>query len=799
MEHQNQDTAAHRAILRAGLNSVSTLALATAMVASVGLLGFSQAKAATPDSGTQVQEVIVTAQKRAQSLQKVPVAVAVVTAQKLATENSNNLQDLTETLSDVHVLATGGPVASINIRGIGSGVGNPAFDQSVPIFEDDIFHGRSHMIAQSFLDLDRIEVLKGPQSTFFGNNAIGGALNIVTKKPDDHYSGWVRALYGSYGAYALEGAAGGPINDKVAIRIAGTYNGDTGWIRNVVDGSMGPADKNIDGRITAVLKPSANFDATIKVEGGENDIRNATSDSPWQWTNCPPPAGYLTKTINKNCPVALANPTVPLGLYNNQDAVLPGQYADLSTNEDVVTMNYHHDGLTFTSVTGFSTYRFTTHRDNANVGLPEAAANDSPENYSQLSQEFRVASPVGQTIEYMFGVYYQFDTTRENIESSLNSNNATVTSKFPALIPYEPLAFELGYTQREQIESAFGSLSWNISDKLKLNAGLRLTSDEKNFLGTVGYGTGTQVYGGYVPLPTALISVAAPLLAGSVGAPGAYPNARTDRAAMPSVGLQYQVTPVAMAYATASHGFKAGGYNAVDVASVNGASPAYGPEQVNAYEVGLKSKWFDNSLLINVDAFREDYTGLQVNSLSPTGSLLVPFQIEVRNAAASISQGVELDTQWVATENFRVSANITYLDSHYTSFPNASPTTLQVQNKITSQSLSGSPLDFASKWSGSLSADYMVNLPGDFRLTAEVTPIFESPYFNSNGSDDPVMLIKSSLRWDGRITLEQPDKRWAIDLIGKNITNRVIAVAQNASIGGKEEPVNVSLQLRYHW
>ena len=803
----------HRKFARHALSSTSARALSAGAFA-VGFILISASAAAAADAApapagsdkaNQVPEVIITAQKRAEPLQKVPVAVQVVTGVQLQDNNINELSNLSQTVPDLHIVNTGSYSNSLNIRGIGSGAGNPAFDQSVATFDDDIYYGRSHMTQSTFLDMDRIEVLKGPQSTFFGNNAIAGALNMVSKKPDWNSDGYARVLYGSYGTYAVEAADNIPVNDQFAVRIAGVANGDAGWIRNVDTGGLAPIEHNEQGRITFAWKPSQDFDATLKLEAGEDKITGSASDTPGQWMNCPPPAPLKTTGINNFCSFAIAR-GVPMGLNNNNNSGLADQFADLKTQDAVLNMNWHIGGLTVTSVTGYAGYTFTSHEDNASAGTPVLSTNSfMPDKYSQFSEELRLTSPADQPIEYMVGVYYQYDKINELI----NGNATYVDGNFPtyaalglithtellALQAGLPFGYEVGYNQKENVESAFGSLGWNISDKLKLNIGLRGTSDNKDFSGAITYGQETQTYGGFIPYPLAVQQGVGFIL----GPPGTYNYSRTDKALMGNVGLQYQIDDQAMAYATASRGFKAGGFNAISPSPIGGLiEPTYAPEYVNAYEVGVKSKWFDNRLLINFDVFREDYSDLQVNALV---QLPVNSTIAVTNAATSLSQGAELETQWILGDNFSLKADITYLDAHYVSYLNASPTYLEKQNHITHQNLSGRPLDFAPRWSGSVTAEYHTELPGGYRLAAQLTPFYQSSYYNSAGTDDTNFILPGKTRLDGRVTLDSPDRRWAVDLIGNNITNAVIPVSYgtNNTLGGKEEPVNVSLQVRYKW
>jgi outer membrane receptor protein involved in Fe transport len=778
-----------------------------------------QVSAASEQTSDKLQEVVVTAQKRTENLQNVPISAQVISSSDLAEQNQNSLNELTATLPGVTV-SSGGFSNNLFIRGIGSGANNPSYDQSVSTFVDDIYFGRSRMSQGLFLDLDRIEVLKGPQSTFFGNNAIAGAFNIVTKKPTDQFDAWGRLLYGMFGQYAAEGAIGGPLTDALSVRLAVTRNGnDRGWIDNVNLDEEVPHVNNLAGRLTFFYHPSEAFDATLKVEASEHRNSGAWADQPGQWVNCPPPAP-IRPTFAGVCAQAIAM-GVPLGLNNDETSGLAGQGNSLSTFQSVLTLNYRRWGQTFTSVTGFYNYHFAANVDGAGGGLPVFIylAQQNTEKYHQVSQEFRVASDIGGRVQYLAGVYFQSDELPQNI--TINAPFADFVAKIPGfggLAPYLPVSFQPGFIQDEKVYSIFGSLSWNITDQWKVNAGLRGSRVDKDFNGYLNYGTSSQVFGGFTPIPPDLESLWGIL----EGPPGTTSESRSDEAWMPSAGIQYQIDPSAMAYFSYSRGFKAGGFNGL-LPNKPLEDLEFGPEHVNAYELGIKSKWLNDTVLLNLDAFLSDYFGLQANTqvYNPATNTYSPL---VRNAAESRSQGVELEAQWIITPELRLTTNITYLDSYYVSYPNATPTTLQTycsgltqaQYQASAQchvygfpvpkvnDLSGFPTPFSPRWSGSLTASYTLVLPRHYRFTTELIPFVTSGYYSSAGNtNDPLYHIGGYLRLDGRMTLETPDGHWAFDLVGKNLTDKVIPTNIGANTtfyyGSKEMPFNVALQARYKW
>jgi outer membrane receptor protein involved in Fe transport len=328
----------------------------------------------------------------------------------------------------------------------------------------------------------------------------------------------------------------------------------------------------------------------------------------------------------------------------------------------------------------------------------------------------------------------------------------------------------------------------------------------KDTTGTLAYGSSHQTYGGFVPMPEDL----QPLVGVVLGPPGTQRLQRSYSGVMPSAGVQYQIKPEMMAYFSYNKGYKAGGINGQNGLGVP-TDIEYGPEHVDAYEAGIKSKWFGDSVLANLDVFRSNYSGLQVPAIHchPVTNICTN---EVSNAGKSISQGVELEAQWVINENFRFTANITYLESYYVSYHNAPPTTLQMfcgganggsyvlpycarfPNPVPAiADLSGFPTLYAPRWSGALRATYTTLFAGGQRFTADVSPFFTSSY-----NPDPDGLFPSLgdyVRLDARLAFETADGHWAFAVIGKNLADRVIATTLNY----KEEPRNVAAQFRYKW
>jgi iron complex outermembrane recepter protein len=767
--------------------------LATTLTAAWGLDARCIAADEAKDD-SQLVEIVVSAQRRTENLQNVPISAQVVSGSALTAGNLDSLVDLSQTLPAVHV-STGAASGDMYIRGIGSG-DQQSFDQSVGTFIDDIYHGRARMSDDAFLDIERVEILKGPQSTFFGNNAIAGALNIVTRKPTDTFQASARALYGSDGQYAFEAAVGGPLTPTLGLRVAGIVDGGTGWIHDVATGAEGPNTYNDGGRATLVFKPDDAFDATLKVEASRN---RESGDLDLQQVNCPPATPFSAGAF---CQAAI-NAGVPSylpGHLGDFTADAPGQGTYLSTVESVLTLNYRMWDQTFTSVTGEYNYNYVQNLELDATPVAGATVN-APEQYSQLSQELRAASPTGGRFEYLAGLYFQNDHLNYQQDNNFPFLTPTFESipPFAPLYPYLPISQDISYSQPEHVYAIFGSASWNVTEALKLTAGVRGEWSYKSYSRLFGYGTATEVYGGDVPLPPGYAVFPEKVF----GTPsGELSGNRLDKDWMPSAKIQYQLTPSAMLYASFSQGFKAGGFNGSDTTGIAANMP-YAPEHVNAYELGIKSEWLDHTLQANLDVFRSNYRNLQV--VVEEGYATGNGVAVVRNAAASESQGVEYQGQWIASDNVRFAADITYLNSRYVRYPNAAPSALEEAEGLAAQDLSGRPTEYAPLWSGSVTGAYSMHLGDHLKLSAALSPFFTGSYYVLS-SEDAASRQSSYVRLDARLSLETADGHWGLDVIGKNLTDRKVitfATIAPTSVGtyyvSQAEGSNVAAQVRFSW
>lgn len=704
------------------------------------------------DSG--VADIVVTAQQRVQSLQTVPVAVAVITGEMVAQKNLTDLATLSETVPSVTV-AKGGSSDILIIRGIGSGT-NGGFEQSVGTYVDGVYLGRSRATRASLFDLERVEVLKGPQTTFFGNSSIAGAFNITSASPrvGDGFSGKVSALGAfMHGETNFEGSVNIPIGSTMALRVAARQWNMDGYVRNTfLNKDAGGGDETFV-RATLVWEPSSTFDATAKYFWGRSYL-----DTPFvkEVIQCDRSgAGIPAGRPGSSCVVNAGN------FDNKLDWKIQNGSPEFSSaryNMASLAMNIHTD---FATVTSISSYVKNKNRDlmDLDSGPYYNFVTNQYDEFEQMSQELRFTSAESDIFDWMAGLYWQHDKV------VFDGNQAAY---FPGAAPLQNaitaayaankfLGANLYRTQTDTTMSAFASATYHIAPALRLSGGLRYTVVDKTSTKTstwARYDNGEleRENRTYIPAPwSGYITV------GSSARSGSWEKF------LPSVNLEWDVADKSMAYAKFSKGFKAGGF---DFSDRDGTFvPRFEEETVNAYEVGIKSRLLDGKMTLNLDFFYSDYAGVQDSVLDPT-----LFTFVVGNAAASSTRGFEYDLTYRPIPELVLNATGTIMEAQYDEFQGSCSVYAisQGQCPLGYQDLAGKPTVFAPDYSASFKASYTIPMGA---LSLSISPeLFMSGGYFLQSDQDPHNYQKAFERVDMRISLGR-EGRWDVSLLGKNLTN----------------------------
>ena len=705
---------------------IARILFSTTMLVSAVASGAIAAEAAPSAASTTLGEVLVTAQKREQKLQDVPISMEVVSGSKLAAFNVTDFKQMFKYTPNVSVETTAGN-DTIYIRGFGSPPANFSFDQAVSLYIDGVYAGRNRQAQSPFFDVARVEVLRGPQGALFGKNTPAGAVSIVSASPTSTFEGAVTGVYNfDLKGFEASGYISGPISEHLGARLAVKIVDEDGYIKNRANGKDEPSNKMGLARLT-LRYVNSDFDYTLKTEYGDREVRGGLNVSS-PLTTSQQPHEFRFSTQN------------PLGHEGSKaTSWMISGVGNLKLGE-----------FTLTSVTGYSFFRSNI-VNNFDQALPvggttrNSVYNSYPEHFRQWSQELRLLSPTGQKFEYVVGAYY--DTSLYQLTQL---GGFDIVS--PPVLTYAGL-LETDFRQRAQSYSVFGQGTFHVSDELRLVGSLRYTSTDKRGI----------FYGRLRSGPFAL----RPVNTVAVG------KIKGEDNVDPSITVQYDLMPNVMAYATYGRGSKSGGF----VSNTYGTTSAtfvYKPEKSENYEAGIKSTLADGRLILNASVYDTKFKNLQVSVYNPALSVY-----QTGNAASASSKGIEGSAAWYPVSNLDFTAAAAYQDAKYDNYPGAgclATQTLAECNPTSPASqaannVAGAPLPYTSKFSYTFQAHYRMELANDTAIDSTLGVSGRSKYFDSDNESPTFGRQKGYSKIDARIQYGPSDERWHVAVVGKNLTN----------------------------
>lgn len=713
----------------------------TAAIVLSGAAGAQETGGVDQSRSTVLDEITVTARKRAESLQDVPISISTISNQKLEDLGLQTLESVTAYIPGVTI---GEAVVSTNlfVRGIGSGV-NQGFEQSVGVFVDGIYMGRGFQARAPFLDLERIEILKGPQSILFGKNTVAGALNIVTARPTDQFEGKITALYEpDHGEQALSAVLSGPFSDTLSGRLAVRASSLDGYMKNTLSGNDDPREDETVVRGSVRWMPTDNLELNAKYETGRFDVD-----------------GRVSQALSLDAPtLVLFQSFDPLadGTFNETRSIggvgplFAAEFNYAEVDNFVTTIDYTLGEHTLTSVTGYSGYDYHEVAEGDFSPL-DTANQDTVQDFEQWSQEFRVVSPADRQFRYVLGLYYQDakldSVVRVDLDLTQLLGAPIIGSRHNTFL------------QDATTIAAFFEGTWDLTDRLTLNAGFRYSNEEKDvrkqqILAELGTG---------IPDPDTLL--------GALGWTNhTLTDSRSESQVSLSVSLQFEATDNIMTYLSASTGFKGGGY---DEARADGDPDLFEFEEetVVALEAGAKMTLLDGAATLNVAIFNSTFEDLQVSTFEGINFI-------VGNAAEATTQGIEIDGTWRATDALTLGGALTFLDVEFDSFPGAACYANQTVAEGCvggTQDLAGGKLQFAPEISANLNAEFVTPIGESLQFSTRVDVNYSDDVLLANDNDpDPAQSQSSFTTIDARLALASENGTWAIAVIGRNLTDELI-------------------------
>ena len=719
---------------------------------SAAVMAAVPALAAETTATNAIEEVVVTAQKRAENIQDVPLSIMAVSQKAMEARGVTDVRGLERVVPNLRIDAISQAAGvSLRIRGFGAS-SNAAIDPSVAPYIDGVFIPRPGAILTSFLDVEAAEILRGPQGTLFGRNATVGALSLRTTAPGHNFAARAAVEAGSYGAKKIEGMVNLPVSERLALRLAAQANETDGYAKNLLDGrTYGAGD-------TVATRASAKFDVTNDISWvGRLDYARSNGD------------GYALNVVDTSTasPAQLAAYASRIGAPATVLAFPPHrQFANAITNANLTDRQY---GLTSDlSVTfggGYTLRLINAYRDWRNEQSDgdvtftplDLVSRDSTFDSESQSHELQLVSPKGALLDgkldFVAGLYY-FDedyVIGERFNLGSRYCGFAVAAAAPALLGACNAGPKFGaatgsFEQSARSTAAYFQATYAVTPTLDLILGGRETRDRKS--------------GSFVET---IANPAAALLRVAENTPLKFKDSRPSWRA----NLSWHATPDVLAFLTYSTGYKSGGLNSAGGASVLGQKRLFDSEKAKDWELGMKSVFFDRRLLLNVTAFRTDLDDFQERSFDGVSFV-------IRNAGSIRAKGVEIEGQARPLTGVSIDFGLAYLDSTFTDNRSA-PGLPACNNSATScrtvQDLTGRTSTYSPKWQGNVGAEYTT--PGfadGFTLTVRGDMAYTGRLYSTNDLN-PQGVVDAFTLYNGRITLTSPDKTWSAALFGENLTN----------------------------
>ncbi len=699
-----------------------------------------------------LEEVIVTAQKRSESLQDVPIAVSAISGEKIVEAGIQGLTDLSDYIPNVTINTTAGDSpANIIIRGVGSG-NNAGFEQSVGMFNDGVYQGRARQYLVPFLDVGSVEVLKGPQGTLFGKNTVAGAISVKSARPTAELEGRLSAQYElEYGSTEYTGFISGPLGDRVGGRLAGKYRDQQGYVDNLIRNADEPEAESSAVRGSLVWDASDSVEVYTKLEYAERDTYGGDYQS----------IGTDGVFTGLGPPLFQRDLITPLEDGKADDKTtfdsVSEEFSETDALNGVIEINWELATVTLTSVTGFSNYDAEYFLDGDQSDLHFLDQNNKEE-FDQVSQEIRLASAGEGNFDYIVGLYLeQQDLEVYSIADLALSNLGLPTPSFSQVNDFE---------QDGEAAAAFGQVRWYINNDWSLTGGLRFAYEKKE----ASLDIVNSDFGETDPTSNPLIDLLANRILGRV--PGFLDMERSTENWSPTLNLQWEFSDSGMAYARVSRGYKSGGFNPRAVDATRPDVYEFDDEKVDGIEIGSKLKLLGGAATINAALFYSEFTDRQVSTFVDTGFI-------VGNAAESTSKGLEIDARLITSPHLIFGLSMAYLKSEFDEFKDAGCAGEQQRlinpvpgciNEV--QDLTGRTTKNAPEWGATFTTNVFYPVGENLEFRAALDVIYSDAFYFDQSLDSN--LVQGSFtKINARLALASSEDTWEVALIGKNLSDEL--------------------------
>ncbi|MBB4639821.1 TonB-dependent receptor [Rhizorhapis suberifaciens] len=770
-------------------NNINMFRLPLAIGASVTALAAAPAKAdeaplpVVAEAASDDGAIIVMARRREEEAQDVPVALSVVDATTLERTGNFTLGQVQQLVPSLQVFSFNPRNTNINIRGLGSNVAltNDGLENGVGFYVDNVYYGRPGQSQFDLIDLQQIEVLRGPQGTLFGKNTTAGAINITTRLPsfDPEFTG--EATFGTYDYHQVRASLSAPlIADKAAFRISVADTHRDGFLTNLFDGSKAQDYDNFSIRGQFLLKPTENLSIRLIGDYSNQKQRFVLSVPVAYFSSYDSGLTFPNAFLQRVARAGYAPlPADPFARRGDSDSHYQAFMKGYGVSGEV---NWDLGPASLTSVTAYRWWDWNPANDGDSTGLPVITKGQQANRQRQFSQEIRLASNDENSIDYVLGAYYFWQIIRGYGASAYGSAAPDwyAPTANPVIANAALNGFEANSTSTPETKSyaLFGQANWNISDALSLTAGLRYTHEKKK-------GGFNQFW-----VAGADLSALSPTQAAGATAirdrfnPVASYSAKLDDDSLSGLlTLSWKFVPDALVYATYSRGNKSGGLNLTNLPS--GAIPQVKPETVDNYEIGFKSQLFDRKLTFNGAAYWTEVSDYQtaITQFNLTGANIQ----YISNIPKVRARGVEGDILFTPNELISFTAAAAYTDATYRDYTNAPQAPENNPALAPTQNLTGVQLGGVPKFTYALGGDVaqpLTEWEGRELLIYAHADYSHRSKFNTSSTNSRYAVVRGYGLLNARIGLRLDDGLWDLSLWARNLTNKNYYQTLNAQAIG---------------
>lgn len=743
-----------------------------ALIAAPGA-AFAQAPdapAAADDGGDAgVASIVVTARYRKEDAQKVPIAISAISGDAISAQGAFNLKQSVQQLPSLNIQGFSGRNQTITIRGIGTNSGgtNDGLEQGVGLYVDGVYRPRTGSVITDLIDVDSIQLLRGPQGTLFGKNTVAGAIDIKTRAPSFTNEAKAEASYGNYDYFRGYVSLNAALNDELAFRISYLRTSRGGLIRNTVYDADWDNLDNHSARFDLLYKPADNvrlrFIADYSIQKGDVGFQSISKVLPTRLNNGAEVRGFYRRAADVGY--------VPgsVDAFDREVDINNSQYDEMPSYGFQAQADLDLSGVTLTAITAYRNWKWIPNYDGDQIGAEVSTLGVVDTDQQQFSQEFRIASTGERTIDFSAGLYYfwqEADDKQRTIYGKdavawlRTANTATATvSPLPAAIldGLESFAHVVPATHSY---AAYGQATWNIAPRFRLTGGLRYTYEHKTGL----YDSDARGdVAAISSLPAEFQATAIALRAAYAPVASYYAKKNTDNISGTLIAA-WDIADNAHAYYSYARGYKSPGINLVR--QTLGVDIFVKPEKVDAFELGLKTRFAGGAVELNGALFWTQDKNYQANYANTSVN---PAAYYIANVGTLRSRGVELDARIAPVEGLSATFTATYNDASYTRYTNAVPDYLNSYK--TSVDLSGRQASGAPKWSLGGTVEYVHQAGADRDVYVGADGSYRSSYFASVNLD-PYSRVPGYALFGAHAGLRQSEGKWDVSVWVRNLFDK---------------------------